>query len=290
MKIKEMSNSVKTTVGLGMMLLLSGILIAVSEPLYKAIAGRSRIISETPIYNPGSYEGSARGYGGPITVRLFVSEYEIKDVTVEAPDETPEIGKAAAEKLSKEIWMKQSYHVDSIAGATMTSTAVEKALRQCLGGAVREDTELAAIIASETEHEDSREHLPGVQELLKDINDGVYTYKDETDDGKGYYSILTVAVENHKITALTWDMVDAEGKGKRELSQSGSYVMTENGPKWYEQADMLARYVVERQTTAGMADETGYASDAVASVSIYIGGFEEILKKCLAAEQEGARE
>lgn len=281
MKKREKSNWAITAVGLGIMVVLAGVLIIGSEPLYKAIAGRNRPVSETPIYNPGIYEGSARGYGGPITVQIEVSEKEIKDVKISAPDETPEIGKTAAVKLSEEIWMKQSYYIDSISGATMTSSAIKKALGQCLSGASKEGTELADVLAAETEHENSEERLPEVDVLLSNTEDGSYAYKDEVGDGNGYFSIIDLTVENHKITALTWDMVDAEGKGKRSLSQNGLYEMTEDGPKWYEQADTLSQYVIGKQTTAGLADENGYAGDAVSSVSIYIGGFEDALKKCL---------
>ncbi len=56
--------------------------------------------------------------------------------------------------------------------------------------------------------------------------------------------------------------------------------MTESGPLWYEQADQLARYVTENQTTKGLMNDSG-TSDAVSTVSIHIGGFIDCLKKCL---------
>lgn len=266
--------------GLGIMLALAGALIVISEPLYKSIAGRNRPISEEPIYNPGTYEGTARGYGGPVTVKIDVTEYEIKDVKISAPDETPEIGKAVAEKLSKEIWMEQAYTVDSVSGATMTSNAVKSALGECFRGAAKEGTMLADIIARETAKENGQGALPEVEELLKDIEDGIYKYKDETDDGSGYFNVIEMTVEDEKIRALKWDSVDASGTSKRELSKSGQYTMTDNGPLWYEQADMVAQYVLENQTTNGLLNESG-TTDAVASVSIHIGGFADALKECL---------
>lgn len=266
--------------GVGIMVVLAGILITVSGPLYKSIAGRNRPVSEVPIYNAGIYEGSARGYGGSVTVKIDVSEYEIRDVKISAPDETPEIGKAVAEKLSKEIWMNQAYSVDSVSGATMTSNAVKKALGECFRGAAKEGTELYDIIAEETAKENGQGVLPEVDELLKDIKDGTYRYQDETDDGSGYFNVIEVTVEGGRITALTWDCVDAGGVSKRALSESGEYVMTDNGPKWYEQADAVAQYVLENQTTEGLLNESG-TTDAVTSVSIHVGGFADALKLCL---------
>ena len=57
--------------------------------------------------------------------------------------------------------------------------------------------------------------------------------------------------------------------------------MTEDGPLWYEQADTLARYVIENQSVEGLSDSEGYATDAVSSVSINISGFINALKTCL---------
>ena len=99
MKKRETGNLAGILAGAGIMIILAGGLIAFSGPLYKSIAGRNLPVSDVPIYNAGTYEGSARGYGGPITVKAKFSEYGIEDVKVEAPDETPEIGKSAAVRL-----------------------------------------------------------------------------------------------------------------------------------------------------------------------------------------------
>ena len=107
-----------------------------SQPMYKAIAGRNLPVSDTPVYNAGTYEGTARGYGGDVTVTVTLTEYGIDDITVSAPDETPEIGQAAAVQLSREIWRNQSHSVDSVSGATMTSNAVKKATAHCICEAV----------------------------------------------------------------------------------------------------------------------------------------------------------
>lgn len=266
--------------GAGIMIVLAGGLIAVSGPLYKSIAGRNLPVSDEPIYNEGTYEGSARGYGGPITVTARFSEYGIEDVRVAAPDETPEIGKAAAVKLSKDIWMKQTHSVDSVSGATMTSNAVKTAMASCVRGAVKEGTELAAIIEQEIAQENAEKALPAVEELLKEVADGAYVYRDAEPDENGFYNEIKIEISQNKITQLVWDAVQTDGTGKREMSEAGQYTMTENGPKWYEQADELARYVMENQTTEGLMNDGG-TSDAVSSVSIHIGGFIDCLKKCL---------
>lgn len=280
MKKRETGNLAGILAGTGIMIILAGGLIAFSGPLYKSIAGRNLPVSDVPIYNAGTYEGSARGYGGPITVKAKFSEYGIEDVKVEAPDETPEIGKSAAVRLSKDIWAKQSHSVDSISGATMTSNAVKTAMGACVREAVKEGTELAAIIEQEIAQENAQKALPEVDELLKTIADGSYTYREPEPDENGFYNRIDIEVKDNKITALTWDAVQEDGTGKREMSAGGQYTMTESGPLWYEQADQLARYVTENQTTKGLMNDSG-TSDAVSTVSIHIGGFIDCLKKCL---------
>ena len=55
-----------------------------------------------------------------------------------------------------------------------------------------------------------------------------------------------------RITALTWDCVDKDGKLKSNLSMNGEYVMTEDGPKWHEQADAVVKYVLANQSLDGL--------------------------------------
>ena len=113
------------------------------------------------------------------------------------------------------------------------------------------------------------------------LADGVYTYKDEQPDDNGFYSVVTVTVQDGRITACTWDCVNDENIGKRQLSVEGHYVMTENGPTWKDQADALASYVLHHQTTGGLINEEGYAMDAVSSVSINAYPFVNGLSDCL---------
>ena len=106
-------------------------------------------------------------------------------------------------------------------------------------------------------------------------------------DSNGFRDSTRITVSNGIIVSCVWDSYDAEGNGKQKLSMDGHYVMTENGPTWKAQADAVGRYVIEHQKVSGLANQDGYATDAVSSVSInvypFINGVEECLKQ--AAEQ-----
>ncbi|SMP53724.1 FAD-dependent oxidoreductase [Anoxynatronum buryatiense] len=83
---------------------------------------------------PETYVGTAKGYGGDVTVTVTMEENVIKEVTAEGPDETEGIGTKALEELPAAIVAANSTEVDVIAGATVTSNAILTAVRSALNG------------------------------------------------------------------------------------------------------------------------------------------------------------
>ena len=112
------------------------------------------------------------------------------------------------------------------------------------------------------------------------VKDGSYSYESPEFDGNGYKDQVSMTIKDGKITALTWDCVDKDGKKKSNLSMNGEYVMTEDGPKWHEQAESVVAYVLENQSLDGLINEDGY-TDAIASVSINLYGFTGGVEDCL---------
>ncbi len=106
-------------------------------------------------------------------------------------------------------------------------------------------------------------------------NDGEYTATTETAED-GSYSYATVIIADGKITNVVWDEVTAQGS-KIELSANGQYVMK---PIWKTQSESVGNYVVEHQSTAGIANENGY-TDVVSGVSINIAGFVDLANEAL---------
>ena len=54
---------------------------AVSEPLYLFMSRIGRVRGVESIYTPGSYTGSAQGYGGPVSVTLTVTDKDIETIS-----------------------------------------------------------------------------------------------------------------------------------------------------------------------------------------------------------------
>ena len=100
--------------------------------------------SETAIYTAGTYEATEFGMNGDVVVTAEFSESKILSVTATGELETAGLGDKALEELSKVVVEKQSAEVDVVSGATVSSTAMLKALQNCIdqakGIATNDDT------------------------------------------------------------------------------------------------------------------------------------------------------
>lgn len=86
-----------------------------------------------------SYTGTARGYGGDISVTIEVTDGVITACTIDAPDETPDIGGAQIDHFQTAIVENQG-QVDTVSGATGTSNGVIAALQDAMRQAGLLDT------------------------------------------------------------------------------------------------------------------------------------------------------
>ena len=108
-------------------------------------------IAETaPAYQAGTYEASAAGFGGDVTVTMSFDDSGIIDVQIEGAQETDGVGSVAIEKLPQAILDAQSADVDLISGASFTSKAIKLAAQECIDEASGVTREYAAAMAPGT--------------------------------------------------------------------------------------------------------------------------------------------
>ena len=95
-------------------------------------------------YTPGTYTATAQGIG-TVTVTMTFDETSITEVVVDVSEETATVGGLYGEDLAEMILEAQSADIDTISGATTTSTAAinaaEDCIAQALGEAEAEDEE-----------------------------------------------------------------------------------------------------------------------------------------------------
>lgn len=94
--------------------------------------------------------GSADGFGGAVTATLTVdANGTITDCKLEGAQETESIGGAALEELSKQVVAANGPAIDGVAGATVTTKAVQKAVAAALGVELAEEAPAAAPAPAE---------------------------------------------------------------------------------------------------------------------------------------------
>ncbi|SCZ76312.1 FMN-binding protein [Acidaminobacter hydrogenoformans] len=117
------------------------LLIAVSLTLVMGVAGCK---IQKDIYAPGSYEGVSEGYHGPIRVMVTTDAQEIESIVIVEEHEKQVLGDVVDivyETIPERVRRNNSTEVDVVSGATLTSTALIKAIQDGLDKALLESAE-----------------------------------------------------------------------------------------------------------------------------------------------------
>ena len=103
--------------------------------------------------------GSAKGMEGDVVVEVTADATTLYSIVVKEQNETQGIGTVACEQLPDEMLKAQSYNVDAIAGATVTSDALKQAVQNALAAAGLDASAFAAAKAENTNIEKTAETL-----------------------------------------------------------------------------------------------------------------------------------
>lgn len=88
-------------------------------------------------YVDGTYTGSAKGFGGPIDVEVTVEGGKITKLDIVSAEKEDTAYLDAAKDIINRIIENQSTDVDTVSGATFSSTGIKNATTQALEGATK---------------------------------------------------------------------------------------------------------------------------------------------------------
>lgn len=83
-------------------------------------------------YLDGTYEGEAEGFGGMITVQVTVKNGQMADLSILSADGEDSAYLSNAKDIIPKILEAQSADVDTISGATFSSTGIKNATAEAL--------------------------------------------------------------------------------------------------------------------------------------------------------------
>ena len=103
----------------------------------------------------GDFTGTAKGFGGDVSVTLTLTDGAITGCTAEGKDETEGVGSQAIAKMPGAIAESGSIAVDGVSGATVTSTAIKEAAAAALTAAGLNPDDYKTAVENDASAEDS---------------------------------------------------------------------------------------------------------------------------------------
>ncbi|MCC8150296.1 MAG: FMN-binding protein [Lachnospiraceae bacterium] len=91
--------------------------------------------AESGEYADGVYQGTADGFGGDITVEVTVEDGRIAEIAIVSVENEDGAYLTMAEDIIDDILEAQSAEVDTISGATFSSTGIRDAVAEALASA-----------------------------------------------------------------------------------------------------------------------------------------------------------
>nr|WP_314987272.1 flavocytochrome c [uncultured Stomatobaculum sp.] len=116
------------------LLILIGIILPIflMQHLMQTTAHKGGVAKKDIPSNAVTSTASAQGMNGPVEVEVIATPEKICSVKVLSHTETEGIGSVAVAELPEKIFKNQSYEIDAVSGATLTSKAIHDAVKAAL--------------------------------------------------------------------------------------------------------------------------------------------------------------
>ena len=188
------------------------------------------------VYDPSAANGSAaasaeaseQGFGGEVTAHVTLDNNEIRELTIDTPNETEGLGKRASDAEFTDQFIGKSgpftfgeNGIEALSGATVTSTAALKAINKAIGAETPAEPETAEAPAAEEPAAETAEAPAG------DISAAAKDEAAATASEQGFGGDVTVHVtmDGDRIGALTIDTPNETAF----IGKSGPFTYGENG-------------------------------------------------------------
>lgn len=161
-------------------------------------------VASTVQYQDGTYEGSARGFKGLVTVSVTVENGLITDIEDVSNNDTPSFFERCWSVVTGDIIEAQSADVDAVTGATYSSVGIMDAVADALSGQTSTASTTSESIEADTSQQESAaassEESASSSVAAGQYADGVYT-----GSGTGFRgeTVVEVTVQNGLITDIT---------------------------------------------------------------------------------------
>ena len=117
-------------------------------------------------YRDGVYTASAQGFGGPITLQVTIQNDTITDITIVSAEGETQPYFSRARRVISTVLERNTPEVDSISGATYSSTGILNAVKSALS---------SAAIQTEPPAEEAPAEEPPAEPATPQYQDGTYT-------------------------------------------------------------------------------------------------------------------
>lgn len=91
--------------------------------------------NDSGLYKDGTYQGEAKGFGGPIKIEAVIKDGKIKEINILSAENEDNAYLDSAKAIIDRIIDEQSYDVDTVSGATFSSTGIKNAVKEAIGKA-----------------------------------------------------------------------------------------------------------------------------------------------------------
>ena len=222
----------------------------------------SKPASTTGAGATGDFAGTAKGFGGDVSVTLTLTDGKITGCTAEGTDETKGVGSKAIEQLPGEIAESGSIAVDGVSGATITSNAIKEAAAAAITAAGLKPEDFQTAVENNAEPaEDSTVDTDivivgaggaGMTAALTATSEGKSVVIVESQPVVGGNSVRATGGMNAGKTVYQDENEFAEGAGVEKTLKTAAEKYADN-----ETITALAATVAE-QWAAYQANPTGY--------------------------------